>query len=137
MKSAQEVSDLRSRHESMADRFRWFSIYCVAPLAVGGLIYALRRVMPSGNAFMGSGPSFFWMFATISWVAFIWRDRPGVEGWTWIALAASLGPASEFAQRIGWMPGTFDPLDLVFGVAGSLLALSGLTEKQPCGDVAA
>jgi hypothetical protein len=85
-----------------------------------------------------SGPSLLWMYATVSWVVWVWRKHLCWEAVFWITMAAALGPTAELAQRWGWIAGTFDPLDIALGMAGAVVAIAhGAERRASCGDVEA
>ena len=70
-----------------------------------------------------SVPAALWSYAVVSWIGWVWGDEPSAEGKCWMLAASMLGPLSELGQRLQWVPGTFDPVDLVFYFVGVLLAV--------------
>ena len=156
---------LRSRRRARSVIPRFVAARCVLPLAAGGAIYLLRPARdllafrsldllglggvmqgfsPQGQlptalaAVLMSGPSLLWMYATVSWVVWVWREHVAWETVFWISLTAALGPMAELSQRWGWMSGTFDPLDVTLGMVGALVAVAqGRERRAACGGVEA
>ena len=117
---------------------------CVVPIAAGGGIYLLRRptVLPAElehvplvAAFLMSGPGLLWMFATVSWLRWLWRGQPGWEAPLWITSAVVMGVGVELSQLWGWIGGTFDEVDLLLNMAGAMAAMvMQSTGDARCGD---
>lgn len=63
--------------------------------------------------FLFSLPAGLWMFALVAGLRYIWRNSRQTQAQAiWLSLAALLGPGSELAQGFGFLPGSFDYLDL-------------------------
>jgi hypothetical protein len=123
-------------HVSTSAPAAWtLAIRCALPLALGAGLYLLRT--PASSALLMSGPGLLWMFATVSWMSWMWRRHPGREAVLWIAAATALGVGYEWAQAGGVIAGTFDPLDVAFNLAGAVLAMIVRAGTEtPCADVA-
>ena len=130
---------------------RTLALHCVLPLAVGALLYLLRPSLsllgfdwlrsvttidlrvslpamprfahwPPWLVFSGSG--LLWSYSSVAWICWVWREQQLREKSAWIFAAASLGPVSEFAQGLGWLPGTFDTMDLMLTAVGAIAAVA-------------
>ena len=109
-------------------------------LVAGAAIYALRPVaslLPVPAVALRSGPGFAWTYATVGWVAWVWRDDRCREATLWVGAAACLGVFSELFQLWGSLAGTFDPVDLVANLAGAVLGIRIARAGGSCGNVEA
>ncbi len=124
------------------------------PLAVGALTYALwprgvaaellaRRLgapayagLPRPPAWLlGHAADALWAYAMAALVTIVWRGGPARPRAAWTLTAFSVVVAAEVGQRLGWLPGTFNPTDLLvtslaFGVA-VLLLRTPIPERRP------
>ena len=98
-------------------------------LALGVLIYLIFRDIPFLNVskifsikgnnnpvlklIFYSLPDAIWLYAFLTALKIIWKDRLFIEGKYWLFLAAIGACASEFAQKLQIIPGTFDWFDIV------------------------
>jgi hypothetical protein len=120
------------------------------PLALGALAYVLwprgiaaealaaRLGAPALHAFLPRPPAWLlghasdalWAYAMGAFVTVLWRDGSPAARRTWTGVAYAAVVLAEVAQRFGWLPGTFDPLDLlVASVAFGLAVL--VTSPSP------
>lgn len=134
-------------------RYRGLVVHVLLPVVAGAAIYVLWRspflrvfqwldtagaatpvrslraaVMPA-RAWLPSWvlfslPDGLWVYALTSWLTRIWRDAAGRGRWLWLSIGPVLGIGSELGQWAGLVPGTFDVVDLVGGVAAGGLALA-------------
>lgn len=124
----------------------------VLPLTIGGLLYlafrpthlllfawaehlgfaqivASLRVLAAPHVgsmppwVINSAPAGLWAFALTGGMSRLWRRNLQIRAWVWIGIAALVGIASELLQISGYLPGTFDPIDLLAYVVGSLLGV--------------
>lgn len=115
--------------------------FCAAPLTLGGLLYlgwrsegllfwdwarsagvesslgavrhGLLAAFPTPAEWVRfSLPDALWTFGLAFGVARATRGAHRVERLAWLSVPVVLGPGAELAQRIGYLPGTFDWLDL-------------------------
>jgi hypothetical protein len=75
---------------------------------------ALHALLPRPPAWLlGHAADALWAYAMGAFVMVLWRDgAPGARR-AWTCAAYGLVVLAELAQRLGWLPGTFDPLDLL------------------------
>jgi len=131
---------------------RYFSIACVLPIFVGGVIYLMFRsqdmlmfqwadMLGLTNALnsarvdlapIGSHlpdfvlycvPDGAWVFACTAFFARLWPDGPIWMRVGWIGIGSVLAIGGELGQAIGFVPGTFDPLDIL---AYTVAAITGV-----------
>ncbi|MEL6348771.1 MAG: hypothetical protein AAFV53_37045 [Myxococcota bacterium] len=132
---------------------RYVLLACLLPMTVGGLVYLLFRdtgllmfrwadalqltpVLVDARAAVAplsadvpdvlrfSLPDGAWVFSYTAFFARLWRDGPLWMRVFWIGLGPAMAIGGELGQLIpGFVPGTFDPLDLVFYVVAAVGAL--------------
>lgn len=121
----------------------------VIPLIIGGLIYlsfrsdtlkmfqwidnssfgtmienlrnttiTFRQHLP--NWFLFSLPDGLWIFSYISTMMFIWNYELKKSSIIWILLVPFIGFLSEFGQLLKFVSGTFDKIDVLFYIFGTL-----------------
>jgi hypothetical protein len=130
-----------------------FSLHVLLPLSLGALVYLLWRptslrmfvwvrvfslytfvagpravalpllpFIPSWVVY--SLPGGLWTYATVAWMAIVWRDDSRPVRFVWLGIAAVIGPLSEQFQLWGILSGVFDKLDLICYSIGGLAALA-------------
>lgn len=67
-------------------------------------------------------PDGVWVFACTAFFARLWPDGPAWMRWSWISLGTVLAVGGELGQLTPLVPGTFDPLDIVFYLGAAVLA---------------
>lgn len=98
--------------------FRWME-FC-------GLNYlVLRSTMTLPDWLLYSFPDGCWVYATTSWILIIWKR---FNFWTYLAVVLAVG--AECGQHVGIVQGTYQTLDIVFYIAGFILA-GMFNEKTP------
>ena len=75
-------------------------------------------------------PDMLWMLSLIVVIRIIWNYQYNFIANTFIIIAFVLGVMFEAFQSIGFTPGTFDYLDLVFTILGGLLGLFITKDKR-------
>jgi len=118
------------------------------PLLVGGLIYILWRTdsllmfhwfdsigidntIKVARGFTGifnlpqwiifSLPDALWVFAFTNMMIIIWNHEISRQSFFWIISAPFIGIFSEIGQALGFVPGTYDSVDLLFILIASAL----------------
>jgi hypothetical protein len=129
-----------------------YLIHVVLPIALGSCIYVgwrstdlwvfqwidavgvthlvVRPGFPLPGWALYSLPDGCWVYAYTSWMLLLWgRMSP------WAYAGVSLGLGSEFGQLFGFVPGTYDNLDVVFYIGAFILSGVFHTKKTPvvCG----
>ena len=110
------------------NNFRLIFSKVVLPIVVGCGIYALfrgmhfidphERIFPAltfkpPDWFAYNLPDGLWLYALLSSIDFIWKDRVSTGYFGWIFFAISISYLTEFFQAIQIIPGTFDWKDLL------------------------
>ncbi len=91
--------------------FKWLEIAGVQDLVVRPslkLPYWVLYSLPDGC----------WVYATTSWMMLIWGK---LTPWALVTVILSVG--SEFGQLFGFLPGTYDSLDVIFYFLGFVFAV--------------
>ena len=71
-------------------------------------------------------PDGLWVYSLTSLMIIIWENHTWQSlGWTWSGLLIAI--ISEFCQAIGILPGTYDPVDIVFYLLAFGLAYLNLS----------
>jgi hypothetical protein len=90
--------------------FRWVEVAGASGLVV-------RSAVPLPSWVLYCLPDGCWVYAYTSWMLAIWgRSGP------WVYSGVVLAVGAEFGQLVGFVPGTYDTLDVVFYLAGFILA---------------
>ena len=130
----------------------WWAAHVILPVALGAAIYLLFR-SPSLMVFewvrfagarelfwrarlataqlgkalpawvLFSVPDALWVYALTAGLAAVWAGARSFGARTWIAAGVVLGAGGELGQWIGFVPGTFDFLDLALSSAAYAAAL--------------
>ena len=98
--------------------FRWLDVLGLREVITGARNYTSAVRLPQWVLY--SVPDGLWVYATTSWMILIWRGTPP---WTWLAVGVIFGLGGELGQLFGFVPGTYENLDMVAYVASFLLAL--------------
>jgi hypothetical protein len=75
-------------------------------------------------------PDGLWMLALTITILLIWDFRIHKKCLTWIAITISAGTAFEFLQYLHLIDGWFDPIDLIYMLAGAMLPVSFILIKN-------
>ena len=70
-------------------------------------------------------PDGCWVYATTSWMLLIWKRW---VPWAWVGVA--LAVVAEFGQLFGFVPGTYQTLDVLF-YTGAFVLAGAFNEKTP------
>ena len=68
-------------------------------------------------------PDGLWSFSLLVSLISIWNYKLSPSNFPWLIVCLGLIFCSEFGQLIDWIPGTFDPVDILLKLIFSLLAL--------------
>jgi hypothetical protein len=102
--------------------FKWYDVLGLTPI-VGWL----RTVAPPRSAVPAvlffSLPDTLWVYALTATMCCIWSDIDGLPRRIWICTGVLLGAGGELGQLFGFIPGTFDPLDLLSCVVAGISAV--------------
>ena len=91
---------------SFIDRFRVSTLF-------------LKNYLP--NWFLYSLPDGLWIFSYLSLALYIWKNELKSENLFWIFSIPIIAIGSEIGQLIKIIPGTFDIIDLIIYVLGTIL----------------
>ncbi len=138
-------------------------LHVVVPVVVGAAIYVLFRsprlrvfrwlhalglgdAVPAARAWarpladrlpewvLFSAPDGLWVYGLTACLALVWRGTPGPARRGWLCVGLALGAGGELGQRMGLVPGVWDPADLLLCVAAwgaaLVLNLSGAVDEQ-------
>ena len=105
--------------------FRWAHALGLDPLLVW-LRSGTGSLRPLPSWFLYSLPDGLWLYAFTygmrsTWRTEIARGRTDAIAWGLAPLALAIG--SEAAQGVGWLQGTFDPIDVCTYVLAFVLAV--------------
>lgn len=89
-----------------------------------GVLYALRFAVTAVVASVPEPVAFtlpdgLWVYAMSFAVSRLWARGNRFERAGWLAIPVLLGVGAELGQAIGFVPGTFDPADLVVCVVAT------------------
>ena len=73
------------------------------------------------NFILYSYPDGVWIYSFVSLMIVIWDRAKSNMRFFWFAIAPILGISAEIYQYFNILPGTYDPLDLIFCIIGSFL----------------
>jgi hypothetical protein len=135
-------------------------LHVAVPLLIGGGIYLLwrdpsllmfrwtdalwgsvwldpvRQVVSPARPFLPdwllfSVPDGAWVYAYVAFFGRLWREGPAWARhfWTWLGPALAIG--GELGQIVGWVPGTWDPLDVVWYIIAAAVAVSAAWWGRP------
>ena len=133
-----------------------FAIHVVLPIAIGTWIYVgwrstdllvfrwiefcglsafvFRPAVSLPDWVLYCLPDGCWVYAATSWMLLIWQR---LVPWAWLALI--LGVGTELGQLAGFVPGSYDLVDILFYVvafilAGAIHAQTHLVHSRHLGD---
>lgn len=103
--------------------FEWFDQINLSKyvLELRSHIDSFSLILP--NWFLYSLPDGLWLFSCVSLLLIIWDNKVSKKNIFWILLMPIIAVSSELAQFMEIIPGTFDILDLIFYIAGSVLPI--------------
>ena len=101
--------------------FNWFDT-----LGLNHQILSLRNInievvekLPSW--FKYSLPDGLWVFSYVCLILLIWSESEVKKYLFWVLVIPSIAIISEFGQLANILPGTFDPVDIIFYLLGTFL----------------
>ncbi|WP_143884253.1 hypothetical protein [Chryseobacterium binzhouense] len=68
-------------------------------------------------------PDGLWLFSYVCLMLYIWKNSITFFNLFWISVIPAIAIASEVAQGLGILQGTFDTMDLIFYLFGGVLPL--------------
>ncbi len=137
---------------SMTEKLRPYLVHVIKPLIIGGLIYICFRsktlrffdwidkigfshsvnkiralVYPCKEVlpkwFINSLPDGLWVYSFTSFFLIIWKDQIN-EAKYWLLIPLLFGCLIEVAQAMKIFEGTYDPIDLFFGVFAFIISVN-------------
>ena len=123
-------------------------LHVIIPMIIGGFIYIIFReenlLMFSWFNSLGAGnlidflrfhfskyhiphwivfnyPDGVWIYSFVSLMLIIWSKIKSNTKFIWLIIVPILGICAEIGQYINLVPGTYDQIDLIFCLMGSLL----------------
>lgn len=106
--------------------FQWFRV-----LGLEGLIGWLRAGAGEASGWTFwlaySLPDGLWVYALTALMILLWRDTRSPGKFVWLSLGLIFGAGSELGQLAGFVPGSFDVIDLIvclIAVAAALVFTS-------------
>jgi hypothetical protein len=85
------------------------------------LTFELKAELP--NWFLFSLPDGLWLFSYVSLILIFWKNKINRKNIFWILFLPFLAIFSEIAQFFNLLSGTFDAVDLLFYLFGTLLPI--------------
>ncbi len=85
------------------------------------MYYISPHHIPIHNLIKYNLPDGFWQYSFSSSILLIWQNHPNKVKKLWFGIVAITGIAAEIAQYSKILPGTFDPIDLVFFSLGAII----------------
>jgi hypothetical protein len=140
-----------------------YLVHGVLPVVLGAAVYVLFRsprlrvfgwleavglgdVVPAARAWarpaaehlpgwlLYSAPDGLWVYGLTACLALVWRGAPGRARRAWLCAGLALGAGGELGQLAGWVPGVWDPADLLLSAgawgAAIVLNLSGARNEE-------
>lgn len=103
--------------------FRWIDIFEISNKFESLRIYLSQYKSNLPVWLIYSVPDALWVYSLISAIFITWgKDFLNVKFWLVISLL--IAPSLEFLQFLKLFPGTFDIIDLLFYLIGSILSLT-------------
>lgn len=136
----------------MTERLRPYLVHVIIPLIIGGLIYISLRsktlrffywidkigfsdsvneiratAYPCKEIFpnwvLNSLPDGLWVYSCTSFYLIIWKDQINKAKY-WLLIPLLFGCFVELAQAMKIFEGTYDPIDLFFGVFAIIISVN-------------
>lgn len=99
--------------------FNWF-----VSLGLNNSILKIRRLTQNikiPDWILFSLPDGLWIFSFVSFQLFIWNNKIEKENCVWLFCLPIMAIISEIGQLVKIVPGTFDSIDLVMYLIGTVL----------------
>jgi len=118
-----------------------YLFHVAIPLFVGFMIYLLSRAndiiaykwIPIQFSFKKLSwlpywvkynlPDGLWLYALTTLMILLWKRKINIHSSGWIFSGFIIAVITEFGQKYGYVPGTFDWMDLVFYLIAMFLAI--------------
>jgi hypothetical protein len=118
-----------------------FFLHVLLPVVIGTLVYILWRginLINTNALLTSSPPDWFkyslpdglWLYALLSAIIFIWKEKFSTQLFRWLLLAISLSFFSEVLQAYNIIQGTFDLNDLFAYSLATILCLLNFKPTQ-------
>lgn len=101
--------------------FRWVDAIGVKPVLDELRIYCTTIQMDNLNWFFFSLPDGLWVYSFTSFMLIIWGFKFSRHSIFWISIGPLLALGSEMGQAFGVVRGTFDSIDFLLYLIGSIL----------------
>ena len=114
--------------------FRWVELLGLVRVVAAwrSVLAPLAPVVPEWVVF--SLPDALWTYALAWSLARVWRDSPRALLIGALTVPVLAGPGYELAQWVGWIPGTFDPVDVLLTscacLVGAVLGVRSRTRSK-------
>lgn len=86
-------------------------------------LFTLPWVENLPNWFLYSLPDGLWLFSYLSILLAVWDNTISKHNVLWFLLVPSVAVFSEIGQLFSIVPGTFDLIDLIFYIVGTVLPI--------------
>lgn len=97
-------------------------------LGIAPFLMSVRGAAPQGAGIphwvVYSLPNGLWGYAVMAFLILVWRDSQPFARYTWIGCGVALTIGSELGQFFGYVPGTFDGLDLLICLLAVVMSLA-------------
>lgn len=104
--------------------FQWFNLFNLSAAVLVTRNFTETRATYIPTWIIYSLPSALWMYSFTFSLTYIWLKSASSLKFLWILLPLFLGLGSELSQYLGWVPGSFDILDLLLYIFASFLAIN-------------
>jgi len=103
--------------------FHWFQLVGLQEPIDGlrGWSEPLQHWVPEWVRY--SLPDGAWVFSCTAFFVRLWADSQNPIRFFWMGIGPAMGIGGELAQIPGWMPGRFDPIDLLLCILATAAAI--------------
>lgn len=103
--------------------FRWFEIVGLEDVIIILRNLSFTCVIDLPNWFIYSMPDGLWVFSCTSFMLYVWENKLSGKSIFWIFISPVLSIFSEVGQFLNLINGTYDYIDLLFYLSGTLIPL--------------
>lgn len=109
--------------------FKWFSVFSLGTQIdyLRERTLTIKELFP--DWFLFSFPDGLWIFSYISLMLLIWGNNIKMQNLFWFFFVPFIATSSEVGQFFNIVPGTFDPVDLIFYILGAVTPFTLYTKK--------